>query len=128
MCEQLTPGVASFFILFFAFAIVHAVGDFALQSNFVSRSKVPRADLSDFFGSHSAPPHLWIHSLTAHALIHGGGVWLVSGSPIFGIVEFVVHWVIDLLKGLGLIGFHFDQILHLLCKLIYAALIALFWL
>jgi hypothetical protein len=124
MFEHLNQGAGSIPTLFFAFAIFHALADFALQNAFIARSKIPGADLSDFFGSGRGPRGLWVHSLTAHSLLHGGGVWIVSGSAALGLTEFILHWLIDFIKGRDLISFHLDQILHLSCKLGYAAFIA----
>ena len=125
MLEHLDHALAAALTLFFAFAISHALADYALQNSFIARSKVPGADLSDFFGKGKAPKGVWIHSLTAHSLIHAGGVWLISGSVALGFIEFVLHWIIDLAKGKNLIGFHSDQICHLSCKLGYATFIVL---
>lgn len=117
-------GWAGALSLFFAFAILHSLGDFALQNDFMALAKKRGADLSRFFGGD--PPRLvWIHVLSAHALIQAGGVWLVSGSAVLGGVEFVLHWVIDCVKGEELTSFHVDQFLHHGCKVLYVALF--FW-
>ena len=123
MFEHLDSGLGSVATLFFAFAIAHALADFALQNDFIARSKIPGADLSGFFLKGQVPKYVWLHSLTAHSLIHAGGVWLISGSVILGLAEFVLHWTIDLIKGKNLISFHVDQSLHLFCKLVYALII-----
>ncbi len=96
--------------LFFAFAIVHALADFPLQGDYLAEGKIrTRAkSLQD-----------WTIPLTAHALIHGGGVWLVSGSPLLGAAEVCLHWLIDFGKGEGKFGIAADQLLHLGCKLAY---------
>ena len=61
--------------------------------------------------------------MSAHALIHCGAVWLISGSVILGLAEFVLHWLIDFAKCEKWIGFSGDQFLHYLCKAAYVALI-----
>jgi hypothetical protein len=96
--------------LFFAFVIVHALGDFPLQGDYLARVKIR---------SQAANTKDWLIALTAHALIHGGGVWLVSGSAILGLVEVVLHWIIDLQKGEGRYGIATDQLLHVGSKLAY---------
>ena len=108
--------------LLFALAISHALCDFPLQGRFIAIAKNRHADLSEFFGD-SPPKHLWVHALSAHSLIHAGGVWLVSGSLTLGFLEFVLHWLIDFGKNEDLTSFHTDQLLHYLCKFIYVALL-----
>lgn len=109
---------AGFFAVLFWLLVGHAVGDFALQTDWMVRAKnpnrppprslSPRADL------------VWVHILTAHALIHGGAVALATGSAALGVAETVAHWVIDYGKSNRWYGFHVDQFLHLGCKLLWA--------
>ena len=96
--------------LFFAFAIVHALADYPLQGDYLAREKQRR---------NAASSCEWLIALTAHSLIHAGGVWLISGSPLLGGVELFVHWLIDLGKGEGRYSYVVDQLLHLSCKLLY---------
>lgn len=98
------------FALFFAFAIVHALADFPLQGDYLARMK--RRDQSNRAAE-------WIIPLTAHSLVHAGGVWIISGSAILGATELCLHWLIDLGKGEGKFGYVADQLLHLACKLAY---------
>jgi len=123
MLDHLEIGLEAVATLFFALVILHALADFALQNEFIALSKVPGADLSCFFGTENQPKGVWIYSLAAHSLLHGGGVWLITGSPLFGLVEFFLHAVIDLLKSKEKINFHSDQLCHLTCKLAYAIII-----
>ncbi|MCW1922143.1 DUF3307 domain-containing protein [Luteolibacter arcticus] len=105
--------------LFFAFAISHALADFPLQGDYLARTKQRREakNLSE-----------WLISLTAHSLIHAGGVWIVSGSAIIAVAELVLHWLIDLGKGEGLYGYATDQALHLSCKVIFVIVMVKGWL
>lgn len=105
-------------ILLFAFCISHALADFPLQGKFIAVCKVKGGDYREFFGD-SPPRFLWVHILTAHSLIHAGGVWLVSGSVVLGFAEFVLHWIIDYLKGNSPAAFHVDQFLHYGCKVLF---------
>lgn len=123
MPDLINQGMEGFAVLIFAFLIIHAVADFALQNEFIARSKVRGADLSDLFGGGQPPKGIWAYSLSAHSLIHAGGVWLISGSVIFGVTEFVLHWMIDFTKGNRCFNFHIDQFLHILCKIIYAIIL-----
>lgn len=100
--------------LFAAFVVVHALADFPLQGSYLAQHKVR---------SHKGVPAEWIVALSAHSVIHAGGVWLVSGSLGFAAAEFVVHCLIDLGKGEGKYGLIADQLLHLGCKLAYVILL-----
>jgi len=96
--------------LFAAFVVIHALADFPLQGEYLARQKFRRrADSrSD-----------WIIALSAHCVIHAGGVWLVSGSLAIGAVELMLHGLIDLGKGEEKFGTATDQLLHVGCKLGY---------
>lgn len=124
----LSPGDA--FILFFALAIGHAFADFAWQSEFMAVNKnrhlVPK-DTDD-----GRPSSMWLHVLTAHCLVHAGVVWMILGSLksawLVALIEFVLHWFIDLVKCDGKTSFNTDQGLHYLCKAAYIVAILLGWL
>lgn len=116
-------GIGSALVLFFAFSIGHALGDFPLQGDFLARGKnrrLPSPILADSDHSHK---RVWIFCLTYHALIHAGLVWIITGSVLIGIIELVVHWIIDALKAENLFSFETDQWLHLATKAIYVVLI-----
>lgn len=101
--------------VFAAFLVMHALADFPLQGDFLAaqKSRNKADNLS-----------VWIVALTAHSVIHAGGVWLVSGSLVFAAAELILHALIDLGKGEGKFGLVTDQMLHLGCKLAYALLLA----
>ena len=101
--------------LFFAFAISHALADFPLQGDYLARTKQRKQ---------ASTVAEWLISLSAHSLIHAGGIWIVSGSVILAVVELVLHWLIDLGKGEGWYGYVTDQALHLSCKAIYVIVLA----
>lgn len=104
-------------LMFFAFAIGHMLADYPLQGEFLAVQKNHRLPPGEV--RTDLPKGLWFHCLTAHALIHAGCVWVISGSAVLGFAEFVLHWVIDFMKSEGLTNFHVDQLLHLLCKGVY---------
>ncbi|MDB4055785.1 DUF3307 domain-containing protein [Akkermansiaceae bacterium] len=108
--------------LFLALAIGHAVADFPLQGVFLSETKNRNQKLSQDLNTKS-PQGVWIHSMSAHSLIHCGAVWLITGSVLLGLVEFFLHWIIDFAKCENWAGFNTDQFLHYGCKIIYVALI-----
>lgn len=103
-------------ILFWLF-VAHAFGDYVFQTDVMSREK-----------RRSSETHLqtivpWYYWLSAHALVHGGLVALATGSVLIGIFETVAHAFIDFGKCEGWYGMAFDQILHVLCKFMWLALI-----
>lgn len=110
-------------MLFFLMAS-HALADYSLQNEAIATCKCRVAKLP----LQKAVP--WFYWLTAHALLHGAFVALViaflgSGrfsldtAVMFGLFEFVAHWLIDLAKCEGLLSIHADQGLHVLCKVIW---------
>ncbi|MES2661045.1 MAG: DUF3307 domain-containing protein [Verrucomicrobiota bacterium] len=107
------------FALFAAFLVMHALADFPLQGDYIAKQKARRQADSN---------SVWIIALTAHCIIHAGGVWLVSGSLALGCVEFVLHAMIDIGKGEEKFGLVADQTMHVACKLAYVLLFALGWL
>jgi hypothetical protein len=97
--------------LLFALLIGHAIADYPMQSDWMAKNK-----------SHKNFDH-WGIVLAMHCLIHGGAVWLFTGSYILGVIEVIVHYFIDILKNLGRIDFAEDQILHIVSKIAYVAVI-----
>ena len=106
------------FQIFFALLIAHALFDYPLQGDFLSRNKNRH-----FKDENNNVKGLWIHCLTSHSILHAGSVWLITGSFIIGIMEFVLHWIIDFLKCEGITNFHIDQFLHVLCRILYVIIL-----
>ncbi len=92
----------------------HALADFSLQTDVMAKGKNRH--------NRTAPPPnqkffpCWPYWLTAHALIHGGAVALVTGQALLGVLETVFHWAIDFAKCEGWTDVNQDQALHALCK------------
>jgi len=107
-------------LVFFQLLIGHAIADFVLQSDTMARAKVRHAKMAGDMGP-GFPP--WYYWLSAHALVHGGAVLLVTGSATLGLLEVALHWSIDFAKSQRWINFHIDQALHVLCKLGYCLFI-----
>lgn len=102
---------------FFLLLCGHALADFVLQPAIMGYGKnrnrqTPVADAANL------PP--WYYWLSAHALIHGGLVNLITGSFILGILESATHWLIDFAKCEKWISMRTDQAFHVLLKLAYA--------
>ena len=106
------------FQIFFALLIAHALFDYPLQGDFLSRNKNRH-----YKDENNNVKGLWIHCLTSHSILHAGSVWLITGSFIIGIMEFVLHWIIDFLKCEGITNFHSDQFLHVLCRILYVIIL-----
>lgn len=99
----------SVFSLFFWLLVGHALSDYPLQGSFLSAAK--RVN-----GVANFP---WWIALSAHALIHGGSVALVTGSVTLGLLETLCHFVIDKLKCENMFGVAIDQALHVVCKIVW---------
>ena len=93
--------------IFFALVIAHALADYPLQSAYMAQQK-------DRVEANSTSE--WLVALLAHCVIHAGAVWLVTGNIYLGLIELVLHILIDTGKSKKLYGLAIDQILHLLCK------------
>ncbi len=104
--------------LFFALLVVHALADFPLQGSYLARQKV-RASADGTVE--------WVVALIAHSLIHAGAVWLITGSRVLAVTEFILHALIDSGAGKKRLSMWADQSLHVVCKLIYVVVIALGW-
>ncbi len=102
----------------FQLIIGHAFADFAFQSEAMSRYKNRRTPPSPPPGQE--PVTCWHYWLLAHALIHGGTVYFITQSALLGLWESIAHIVIDFLKLEDSISLHTDQLLHIICKIIWA--------
>lgn len=100
--------------LFFVLLIGHAVADYPLQGDFLARAK-----------NHNAPiPGINpIIALKMHAFIHAGAVWIITGSFGLALIESVLHTAIDWAKCDNRTSFTADQVLHVICKILYVALL-----
>lgn len=100
----------------------HALADYPVQATWIATTK-----------NHRQPHpsgYPWYQSLAAHSVIHGGFVGIITGSLWLGIAEAVVHFVIDFCKSDGAFGdghraINIDQSLHIGCKLIWVAVLAI---
>ena len=111
------------FQLYFLLLCGHALGDYGLQSEFVANNKV-RTKRQRFTPEELAKMQvIWPHLLTSHALIHGFFVFMFTMNYAAGIGEFLAHWFTDFGKGEGWYGFHGDQFIHVVTKLLWVLLI-----
>lgn len=100
--------------LFFLLVAVHFLCDFSLQNDFIAQAKNHKTTLGSEY---------WYWVLPAHGFIHGLGVYLVTGSVIYGLIEVVAHSLIDYSKCDGHLDFNADQFLHLFFKFMYVLMI-----
>jgi hypothetical protein len=96
-------------ILFCKLLVGHALADYPWQGDFLAKAKC-RSGI---------PGVPWRWALSWHCVIHAGMVGFLTTRADLAIAEFVVHWGIDYSKCRGWIGFNTDQVLHILCKLIW---------
>jgi len=95
--------------------MAHLVCDFALQGDRMAQGKSP--------GHPYEVPWPWW--MAAHGSMHGLAVALITGVPLLGLAEATAHGLIDWGKCLGRYSLSTDQGLHLLCKLLWLALLPL---
>ena len=101
--------------IFILLALGHFLGDFALQSDRMAIEKCPGRDvILD-----------WRWWLISHGAIHGFIVAGITAIPVLGLIECIIHSIIDF--GKCRIGYSLmiDQILHLICKLFILVLFRL---
>jgi hypothetical protein len=105
----------------FGLLCVHALCDFALQSDVMAKGKNRNRRTEPPPGAQYQPT--WGYWLSAHALIHGLGVYVVTGSPWLGLAETAVHWLTDFGKCDNRYGIHTDQGIHIGSKVLWAVLV-----
>lgn len=102
-------------LMIFGWLIVgHTVADYPLQGDFLSRAK-NRAN--------PIPGVPWYQALGAHAIMHGGMVWAITGLWWLGLAETFAHAFIDDRKCTGKLTFNQDQAIHIGCKIGWALIV-----
>lgn len=97
--------------LLFRLAAAHALADYPLQGDFLSKAKNRTAPLQ------GVP---WYQAMGAHAIIHGAAVTHFTGRLSLGVAETVIHAITDDAKCRGRLTFNQDQAIHLGCKVLWA--------
>lgn len=103
--------------------IGHALCDYPLQADFLARGKNRHSVMTPPPGA--KPQTIWPYCLTAHALIHAGFVLIITGSPLLSAAEAASHWLIDYAKCENWTGIHWDQWLHVWCKVLWVVAVVL---
>jgi hypothetical protein len=88
----------------------HFLADYPLQGDFLAKGKNRLNPI---------PGIPFWHPLTAHAVIHGGFVGIITGTLWLGLAETVVHWITDDAKCRGKISYNVDQAIHIICKIVW---------
>lgn len=99
--------------IFFLLVVGHVLADYPLQGDFLAKGKNRN---SPFVG---VP---WYQAMFAHVMIHGGMVFMVTGSLFLSIMEILIHAIVDDAKCRGKIGYNTDQGIHIGCKVLWAIL------
>lgn len=94
--------------------IGHAVADYPLQGDWLAKAKNRTLDLIP-------GESIWFGALCFHAAIHAGAVKLATGSWTLALCEFFAHSLIDDAKCRGKLSYGNDQMLHVICKMIWWA-------
>ena len=108
--------------MLFQLLVGHAVADFGLQSDWMAKNKnrnLPSSYVPE--GQKYTPT--WFYVLGAHALIHGGMVYLVTNSVLLGILETIVHGVADFAKCENWTNPHVDQVIHIASKILWSIMV-----
>ncbi len=93
----------------------HYVMDYPFQGDFLARAKNRMAPV----------PHVpWYQAMFAHAFMHSGVVYFVTGLWWLAVLELVTHFIIDDLKCRGELTFNQDQFSHVFCKIVWVGLLA----
>jgi len=90
----------------------HALADFPLQGEHISKTK-SRHYIPDYIPEGQNPTPIWFYSLTAHALIHGLVVYLITWRLDLALYQSITHWIIDFMKCENWTTPHVDQLFHL---------------
>lgn len=99
----------------FALLVSHALCDFTFQTEPMAKGKNRNRPPPEPPPG-AKPQTIWPYWLSAHALIHGGGVALVTGIWWLGLCEAIAHAAIDFGKCENWYGINTDQAAHIACK------------
>lgn len=107
--------------MFIQLLMGHALGDFALQSDWMSKNK-NRNRKPDYVPEGQKYTPTWFYVLGAHALIHGGIVYVITGSIFLGVLESLVHGITDFVKCENWTNPHIDQAVHIGSKILWSVM------
>ena len=93
----------------------HFVADFAIQTDTVAINKCPN--------NNSKININWAWWMSGHVSLHGLIVFFITGNAFLALAESTIHFYIDYLKCIGKFNLLIDQLLHILCKVIWVLFI-----
>ncbi len=99
--------------IFILLIMGHFVCDFTLQNERMAIEKVKGKDIT----------LNWKWWLISHSCTHGLAVTLITSNVFLGLMEIILHWIIDWLKGKNYYSLTIDQILHITCKLTWTIIL-----
>ncbi len=109
--------------IWFLLVLGHFVADYPLQSDFIAKGKNRFRPVDpSTIPPGQKPMTIWPWVLTAHAATHAAAVFIVTGSAILALAELISHWLIDYGKCANRYGIHADQVAHIACKFLWAAI------
>jgi len=97
--------------VFLNLVFAHFLCDFALQNDKMAVEKCPGRDVT-------LPWYWW---LTAHSATHGLAVSLITGIPFLGVLELLLHFLLDYSKCRFRLSLALDQAGHIFCKFLWAS-------
>lgn len=101
----------TFVQMIFVLLAAHFFFDYAGQGDFMSQAKNPTTAMGK---------SLWYWVLPSHGIIHGGAVFLITGSLGIAFYETFIHTVTDYAKCRNWISYSVDQAIHIGCKFLWA--------
>lgn len=109
--------------LIFLLLCGHALADFSLQTEWIATNKNRHVRLQFPAEQRAKMQVIWPYLMTAHALMHGLMVYLITERLSVSLAETAVHWITDYGKCERWYGFHADQLIHIGSKILWAGLI-----
>jgi len=110
--------------LFFLLVFGHCIADTSLQTDSMARGKSRHNPIDpNKVPKGQKPMKLWYMHLSHHSMVHGGIVYLLTGSFLFFYLEIISHWIIDFFKCESKYSPIEDQLLHLSMKSLYIVLL-----
>lgn len=106
-----------FFEILSLLIFAHCLADYPLQGDFLAQGKSRHTPVGKVF---------WPHCLSAHSIIHGGMVGILTGSVVLFWLEAAIHAITDWMKCEGKISMRADQTIHYCCKIAWAGIYSAF--
>lgn len=111
---------------------LHALADFAFQSDAMARGKNRNTEekqriiwINELKRDPAKFKKCWFYWLSAHGLIQGGLIFIMFGNIWIFMIEVVSHVIVDFIKCEEKISPHHDQAIHVGLKFIYAIILVI---